>query len=301
MAQTYPAKPVRIIVPYPAGGGVDVLARVVGRRLTDALGQPVVIENRGGAAGIVGSETVARAAPDGHTLGIVTSTLMMAPALQKVPYDTVRDFAPVILAATVPNILVVHPSLPAKNLMDIVRLARARPGEVTHATSGNGSVPHLMMELLRVTAPRFEVSHVAYKGNAHAINDLLGGHVTMHISSMLSATPFVKSGRLRPIGVTSGQRTRSMPTVPTFAESGAPGYDVSSLWGFVAPAHTPADIVSRLYSDISKILKYPDVNEQLAGQGADISGAQPQEYGRLMRVELSRWAKLVATAGIKGE
>ena len=253
------------------------------------------------AAGIVGSETVARAAPDGHTLGIVTSTLMMAPALQKVPYDTVRDFAPVILAATVPNILVVHPSLPAKNLMDIVRLARARPGEVTHATSGNGSVPHLMMELLRVTAPRFEVSHVAYKGNAHAINDLLGGHVTMHISSMLSATPFVKSGRLRPIGVTSGQRTRSMPTVPTFAESGAPGYDVSSLWGFVAPAHTPADILSRLYSDISKILKYPDVNEQLAGQGADISGAQPQEYGRLMRVELSRWAKLVATAGIKGE
>ena len=300
-AQTYPSKPVRIIVPYPPGGGVDVVARVVGRRLADTLAQPVLVENRGGAAGVLGADIVAKASPDGYTMGLLTSTLLMTPALQKVPYDTARDFAPIILFATVPNILVVHPSLPARNLQELMQLARARPGELTHATSGNGSVPHLMMELLRTMTPRFDIVHVPYKGNAQAINDLLGGHVTMHISSMLSATPYVKSGRLRPIAVTSGQRARALPQVPTFAEAGAAGYDVSSLWGFLAPAQTPADIINRLYSDIGKIIKYPDVNDQLAGQGANISGAGPQEYGRLMQLELAKWPKVVAAARIKAE
>ena len=300
-AQTYPGKPVRIIVPYPPGGGVDVVARVVGRRLADTLAQPVLVENRGGAAGVLGADIVAKASPDGYTMGLLTSTLLMTPALQKVPYDTARDFAPIILFATVPNILVVHPSLPARNLQELMQLARARPGELTHATSGNGSVPHLMMELLRTMTPRFDIVHVPYKGNAQAINDLLGGHVTMHISSMLSATPYVKSGRLRPIAVTSGQRARALPQVPTFAEAGAAGYDVSSLWGFLAPAQTPADIVNRLYNDIGKIIKYPDVNDQLAGQGANISGAGPQEYGRLMQLELAKWPKVVAAARIKAE
>ena len=300
-AQTYPGKPVRIIVPYPPGGGVDVVARVVGRRLADTLAQPVLVENRGGAAGVLGADIVAKASPDGYTMGLLTSTLLMTPALQKVPYDTARDFAPIILFATVPNILVVHPSLPARNLQELMQLARARPGELTHATSGNGSVPHLMMELLRTMTPRFDIVHVPYKGNAQAINDLLGGHVTMHISSMLSATPYVKSGRLRPIAVTSGQRARALPQVPTFAEAGAAGYDVSSLWGFLAPAQTPADIINRLYSDIGKIIKYPDVNDQLAGQGANISGAGPQEYGRLMQLELAKWPKVVAAARIKAE
>ena len=300
-AQTYPSKPVRIIVPYPPGGGVDVVARIVGRRLADTLAQPVLVENRGGAAGVLGADIVAKASPDGYTMGLLTSTLLMTPALQKVPYDTARDFAPIILFATVPNILVVHPSLPARNLQELMQLARARPGELTHATSGNGSVPHLMMELLRTMTPRFDIVHVPYKGNAQAINDLLGGHVTMHISSMLSATPYVKSGRLRPIAVTSGQRARALPQVPTFAEAGAAGYDVSSLWGFLAPAQTPADIINRLYSDIGKIIKYPDVNDQLAGQGANISGAGPQEYGRLMQLELAKWPKVVAAARIKAE
>ena len=300
-AQTYPSKPVRIIVPYPPGGGVDVVARVVGRRLADTLGQPVLVENRGGAADVLCADIVAKAPPDGYTMGLLTSTLLMTPALQKVPYDTARDFAPIILFATVPNILVVHPSLPARNLQELMQLARARPGELTHATSGNGSVPHLMMELLRTMTPRFDIVHVPYKGNAQAINDLLGGHVTMHISSMLSATPYVKSGRLRPIAVTSGQRARALPQVPTFAEAGAAGYDVSSLWGFLAPAQTPADIINRLYSDIGKIIKYPDVNDQLAGQGANISGAGPQEYGRLMQLELAKWPKVVAAARIKAE
>jgi tripartite-type tricarboxylate transporter receptor subunit TctC len=300
-SQPYPAKPVRIIVPFPPGGGVDVVARVVGRKLTDTLVQPVIVENRGGAAATLGADVVAKAAPDGYTIGLFTSTLLMTPALQKVPYDVARDFAPLILFATVPNILVVHPSLPAKTLQDVMRLARARPGELTHGTTGPGSVPHLMMELLRTMTPRFDIVHVPYKGNAQAINDLLGGHVTLHISSMISATPFVKSGRLRPIAVTSGQRSRAAPDVPTFAESGAPGYDVSSLWGFLAPAQTPPDIVNRLYGDIGRILKLPDVNEHLASQGADISGAHPQDYGARMRAELAKWPKVVAAAKIQAE
>ncbi len=300
-AQSYPSKPVRIIVPYPPGGGVDVVARVVGRRLTDTLGQPVIIENRGGAAGVLGADIVAKAPPDGYTMGLMTSTLLMAPALQKVPYDAAKDFAPIILFATVSNILVVHPSLPVKTLQDVIRLARARPGELTHATSGTGSVPHLMMELLRTMVPPFEIVHVPYKGNAQAITDLLGGHITMHISSMLSATPYVKSGQLRAIAVTSGKRSRAAPQVPTFAESGASGYDVSSLWGFSAPGATPTDIVNRLYGDIGKILRYADVNEQLAGLGADISGAGPQEYGALMKAELAKWPKVIAAAKIRSD
>ena len=298
-AQPYPSKPVRIIVPFPPGGGVDVVARVVGRKLSDTLAQPVIVENRGGASATLGADVVAKAPPDGYTIGLFTSTLLMTPALQKVPYDTIKDFSPVILFATVPNILVVHPSLPAKNLQDLMRLARARPGELTHATSGPGSVPHLMMELLRTMTPRFDIVHVPYKGNAQALTDLLGGHITMHISSMLSAKPYITNNRLRPIAVTSGKRSRAAPDVPTFAESGAPGYDVSSLWGFLAPGQTAPDIINRLYGDIGKILRYPDVNEQLAGQGADISGAGPQEYAALMKVELAKWPKVVAAAKIK--
>jgi tripartite-type tricarboxylate transporter receptor subunit TctC len=300
-AQTYPSKPVRIIVPYPPGGGVDVVARVVGRKLTDTLGQPVIVENRGGAAGVLGADIVAKAPPDGYTIGIMTSTLLMTPAMQKVPYDPAKDFAPIILFATIANILVVHPSLPAKSLQEVMRLARERPGELTHATSGAGSVPHLMMELLRTMVPRFDIVHVPYKGNAQAITDLLGGHITMHISSMISATPYIKTGRLRPIAVTSGTRSRAVPHVPTFAESGAPGYDVTSLWGFSAPGQTPSDIINRLYGDIGKVLRYPDVNEQLAGQGADISGAGPREYGAMMQAELAKWPKVIAAAKIKPE
>ena len=299
-AQSFPSKPLRIIVPYPPGGGVDVVARVVGRRLTDTLGQPVLIENRGGAAGVLGADIVAKSPPDGYTFGLMTSSLLMSPALQKMPYDTAKDFAPIILFATVSNILVVHPSLPAKSLQELVRLARDRPGELTHATSGAGSVPHLMMELLR-TMIRFDIVHVPYKGNAQAINDLLGGHITMHISSMLSAAPYIKSNRLRPIAVTSGKRSRIAPQVPTFAESGAPGYDVTSLWGFLAQGQTPPEIINRLNGDIGKILRIPEVNEQLTGLGAEISGAGPQEYGALIRAELAKWPKVVAAAKIKAD
>ena len=181
-----------------------------------------------------------------------------------------------------------------------MRLARDRPGELTHATSGAGSVPHLMMELLR-TMIRFDIVHVPYKGNAQAINDLLGGHITMHISSMLSAAPYIKSNRLRPIAVTSGKRSRIAPQVPTFAESGAPGYDVTSLWGFLAQGQTPPEIINRLNGDIGKILRIPEVNEQLTGLGAEISGAGPQEYGALIRAELAKWPKVVAAAKIKAD
>ena len=260
----------------------------------------MLIENRGGAAGVLGADIVAKSPPDGYTFGLMTSSLLMSPALQKMPYDTAKDFAPIILFATVSNILVVHPSLPAKSLQELVRLARDRPGELTHATSGAGSVPHLMMELLR-TMIRFDIVHVPYQGNAQAINDLLGGHITMHISSMLSAAPYIKSNRLRPIAVTSGKRSRIAPQVPTFAESGAPGYDVTSLWGFLAQGQTPPEIINRLNGDIGKILRIPEVNEQLTGLGAEISGAGPQEYGALIRAELAKWPKVVAAAKIKAD
>jgi len=299
LAQTYPNKPIHIVVPFPPGGGVDVVARVVGRKLNESLSQPVVIENRGGAAGTLGAEYVAKASADGHTIGLFTSTLLMTPALQKVPYDAHKDFAPIILFATVPNILVVHPSLPARNLNDLLQLARNRPGQLTHGTSGPGSVPHLMMELLGSMVPQFAIVHVPYKGNAQAITDLLGGHITMHISSMISATPYISNHKLRAIAVTSGKRSRAAPRVPTFAESGAAGYDVSSLWGFLAPAQTAVDVTQKLYTEIGKILRVPEVNDHLASQGADISGASPSEYLALMKIELARWPKVVASAKIQ--
>ena len=298
---TYPAKPLHLFVPYPPGGGVDLVARVIGRKLNDSLRQSVIIENRGGAAGSLAAESVIRAPADGYTIGIFTSTLIMNSVLLKVNYDIHRDFAPIILFATVPNMLVVHPSLPVRHLQDLIRLVRLHPGELTHATSGAGSVPHLMMELLRTHVPRFDIVNVPYKGNAQALTELLGGQITMHISSMLSATPYISSGRLKPIGVTSAHRSRAAPQVPTFAESGITGYDASSLWGFLAPASTPALIISRLNTEIKKILQMPDVNDSLANQGADISGADPVQYALMMKIEQDKWRKLVEVAHIKAE
>jgi tripartite-type tricarboxylate transporter receptor subunit TctC len=204
----------------------------------------------------VGTDAVAKAPPDGYTLGLVTSTFTMTPSTQKVPYDPVRDFAPVILLAAVPNILLVHPSLPVITLQDLLRLARRRPGELTYGTSGTGSVPHLATELLRsMVVPGIDIIHVPYKGNAQAIIELLGGHISMHISSMPSAVPFLQNGKLRAIAVTSAQRSPAAPRVPTIAESGVPGYDFSSEWGLLFPARTPPDIVARLNREVERILK----------------------------------------------
>jgi tripartite-type tricarboxylate transporter receptor subunit TctC len=301
-AQTpYPTKPLRFIVPFPPGAGTDVVARVIGAKLTDTWGEPVVIEYRPGASATLGPDLVAKSLPDGHTLVIVTSTFTMTPALQKVPYDPVRDFQPLIMIAAVPNILMVHPSLPVKTLKELIQLARVRAGELTYGSSGNGSVPHLTTELLRMAVPPMDIVHVPYKGNAQATTALLSGEISMTILSMPSAVPFMASGRLRAIAVTSARRSKAAPQVPSLAEAGAAGYDFASEWGLLLPAKVPAYVLNKLHTELSRILKMPDVAEKLASQGAEVVGLGPDEYAAAIRASLAKWDKVIQAAHIRSD
>jgi tripartite-type tricarboxylate transporter receptor subunit TctC len=298
-AQTYPSKPLRLVVPFPPGGGTDIVARVLGAKLTEAWGQPVVIEHRPGASATLGPDLVSKSVPDGYTLVLVTSTFTMTPALQKVPYDPVRDFAPITLFAAVPNILMVHPSLPARTLADIAKLARGRPGELTYGSSGNGSVPHLATEMLRMSLPRLDIVHVPYKGNAQSLTALLSGEISMTITSLPSALPYMKSGRLRAVAVTTKQRSQAAPQVPTLAESGAAGYDFASEWGLLFPAKVSGEIVARLHGELQRALRTADVTEKLASQGAEIVASTPEEYAASLRAGLAKWQSVVRAANIK--
>ena len=301
-AQTgFPAKPIRLIVPYPPGAGTDIIARLVGQKLGEALGQQIVVENRGGGGGTIGTDVVAKAAPDGYTMGLVTSTFAMTPTLQKLPYDPLRDFTPLILLAAVPNILVVHPVLPAHSLQALIALARARPGELTYATSGNGTVSHLLTEWLRSTVSDMQLVHVPYKGNSQALTDLLGGHVSMLFSALPSAMPYLAGRRVRPIAITSRNRSAAVPQVPTFIESGVTDFEFSSEFGLLMPARAPRDIVVRLNQELARILRMPDVRERLATQGAEPVGNTPEEYAVAIKADLARWAKVVAAAGIRAD
>ena len=299
LAQTYPSKPLRLVVPFPPGGGTDIVARVLGAKLTEAWGQPVVIEHRPGASATLGPDLVSRSAPDGYTLVLVTSTFTMTPALQKVPYDPLRDFAPITLFAAVPNILMVHPSLPARTLADIAKLARGRPGELTYGSSGNGSVPHLATEMLRMSLPRLDIVHVPYKGNAQSLTALLSGEISMTITSLPSALPYMKSGRLRAVAVTTKQRSQAAPQVPTLAESGAAGYDFASEWGLLFPAKVPGEIMAKFHGELQRTLRTADVTEKLASQGAEIVGSTPEEYAASLRASLAKWQSVVRAANIK--
>jgi tripartite-type tricarboxylate transporter receptor subunit TctC len=300
-AQNYPAKPIRLIVPYPPGAGTDILARTVGQKLSEVLGQQVVVENRGGGGGVIGADAAAKSPPDGYTIVLVTSTFAMTPALQKPPYDPVNDFTPLILLAAVPNILVIHPSLPARNVKELIALARAKPNQLSYATSGNGTVSHLLTEWLSSLVGGLKLVHVPYKGNAQALTDLLGGHVSLMFSALPSAMPYLTSGRVRAIAITSKSRTAAVPQVPTFIESGVPDLVFSSEFGLLMPARTPREIVTRLNSEIVKILRLPDVRERLAAQGAEPVGNSPEEYGALMKADIARWIKIVQTAGIRAD
>ncbi len=300
-AQPYPVKPIRLIVPYPPGAGTDIIARTVGQRLAETLGQQVVVENRGGGGGVIGADAAAKAPPDGYTMVLVTSTFAMTPALQKPPYDPVNDFTPLILLAAVPNILVIHPSLPARNLKELIALARVRPRELSYATSGNGTVSHLLTEWLSSLVGGVKLVHVPYKGNAQALTDLLGGHVSIMFSALPSAMPYLPANRVRPIAITSKTRSPAVPNVPTFIESGVADFVFSSEFGLLMPAKTPREIVIRLNSEIIKILRLPDVRERLATQGAEPVGNSPEEYGALLKADIARWAKIVATAGIRAD
>ncbi len=300
-AQSYPVKPIRLIVPYPPGAGTDIIGRTVGQKLGESLGQQVVVENRGGGAGMIGTDALAKSPPDGYAMVLVTSTFAMTPTLQKPPYDPVKDFAPLILLAAVPNILVVHPVLPARSLKELIALARARPGELTYATSGNGTVSHLLTEWLRNSVGSMQIVHIPYKGNAQGLTDLLGGHVSMLFSALPSAMPYLASNRVRPIAITSRNRSPAVPQVPTFLESGVANFEFSSEFGLLMPANTPREIITRLNGELAKILRLPDVRERLASQGAEPVGNTPEEYAASIKIDLARWAKVVAAAGIRAD
>lgn len=300
-AQTYPTRAVRFIIPQSAGSATDTVARMIGTRLAEKFGQPVVHENRVGAGGIIGVELVAKAAPDGYTIAIVSATHTVNPSLRRnLPFDTIADFAPVTMATAQPYVMLAHPSLPAKNVKELVALARARPGQINYASSGAGTLGHLGFELLKTTA-NINMVHVPYKGIVPAITDIVGGHVSLLYSTVVSGMPQVNAGKLRALAVSSAKRAQVAPGVPTVAESGFPGYDVSGWYGILAPAKTPTDIITRLNSEIVTILRSPAATERLAMDGSEAVGSTPEQFAAHIRSEIAKWGKVVKAAGITAD
>jgi tripartite-type tricarboxylate transporter receptor subunit TctC len=297
----YPNKPVRMIVAVPPGGPADTLARLVAPKLTEAFGQTVVIDNRPGANGIIAYETTARAAPDGHTFTAVAAGVVINASLYKsVPYDPIRDFAPITLGITVPNILIVHPSVPANSTKDLIALAKAKPGTVTFASAGNGTSGHLALEVFRMNA-RVDVIHVPYKGGGPALAEVLAGQVQALFSIALAAAPQIRAGRVRALAITSAKRSAVSPDLPTVAESGLPGFEVIGWFGWLAPAATPKPIVNRLHAEIVRALKAPDVRERLLSQSTEPVGNTPAEFGAFMKSEHAKWGKVIRAANIRVE
>ena len=301
-AQDYPSKPVRFVVPFAPGGTTDVLARLVGEKLSASLGQQFVVDNKPGAGGNVGTAQVAKAEPDGYTLlmGTVGTHAINASIYPSLPYDPVQDFAPVTLVATVPNVLVVNPEVPANSVAELIALAKEKPGELNFASSGNGSSIHLSGELFKAMTG-VDIVHVPYKGSGPAVVDLLGGQVQMMFDNLPSSAPQIKAGKLRPLGVTSKERSPTLPDVPTIAEAGVPGYEALSWFGVLVPAGTPDAIVAKLQNEIAKALADPTMRERFAELGAVPVGGTSAEFADLITAETAKWAKVVQDAGIKLE
>jgi len=299
-AQGYPAKAIRVVVPYAPGGATDLTARLVGQKMQEAMKQNVLVDNRPGAGGVIGADIVAKAAPDGYTVLIaVPAEIAILPHLQKMPYNVARDLAPVSLAAVTPLILVVHPSLPVRSVKELIAFARARPGQLTYASAGTGGVQHLSGELLKVTM-KLDMAHVPYKGAGPVMPDLIGGHVPMFFSGMPPAMPHVKAGKLRALAVTTTRRSPAAPDVPTMAEAGVPGFDISNWFAYFVPSGTPAEVISRLNSEVNRGLNQPDVREKLANVGAETVGTSPEELAKFVRSETEKFARLVKLSGAKG-
>jgi tripartite-type tricarboxylate transporter receptor subunit TctC len=298
----YPARPVRLIVPFPPGGGNDILARALGQRLTQVVHQQVIVDNRGGASGVIGATIAAESAPDGYTMFLGSlGGLAHNPALRpRLPYDPIRDFAPVSLLATSPFILVVYPGIPAASVKELIALARARPGTLNFGSAGAGSSLHMTGELFKHTL-KLDMVHVGYKGTAPAITELIAGQIQLLFSTMPPALPQVKSGKLRALGVTSAQRNQAVPEVPTIAEAGVPGFEVLNWQGLVVPARTPRMIVERLNHDVRAALVLPGMRESLASQGLDAAAGTPEQFGRLIAEDLVKYRSLVQSTGIRLE
>jgi tripartite-type tricarboxylate transporter receptor subunit TctC len=297
-AENYPSKPIKLIVPFPAAGTTDFLARILGQELTKAWGQQVIVDNRPGAGGNIGSDLVAKSAPDGYTLvmGAVGTHAINASLYKKMPYDTVKDFAPITLIAMVPNILVVHPAVPAKSVKELIEYAKANPGKLNFASSGNGTSVHLSGELFKTMAG-VSMTHVPYKGSAQALPDLLGGQVQLMFDNMPSMLPHVKAGKLRALAVTSSKRSPAMPDLPTIAEAGVAGYEASSWFGVLAPAGTPSAIVTKLNGEIVRILGLPEIKERLSSQGAEPVGNSPEQFAAYITAEMTKWGNVVKVSG----
>ncbi|MGZ5091398.1 MAG: Bug family tripartite tricarboxylate transporter substrate binding protein [Burkholderiales bacterium] len=296
----YPVKVVRVIVPFPPGAGVDIVTRIVVPRVAESLGQSFVVDNRGGAGGIVGTEIAAKAPADGYNLYVGGTALVVTPLMGKVPYAA-RDFAPISRMAQVPFVLVVHPTMPVKSLRDLIVLARAKPGAINYASTGNGTTPHLTTELFRQVA-KIDITHVPYKGSSPALTDLLGGHVDMFFCNMLSATPHVTSGRLRALAVSSLKRSPIAPQVPTVAESGFPNFETVTWFGIMAPAGVPEHVVTKLHSEVVKALRRTDVQAELAGQGASpMIDKGPDEMASYIKAETEKWGKVLGSLGLRAQ
>jgi tripartite-type tricarboxylate transporter receptor subunit TctC len=298
-AQSFPTKPIKIVVPFPAGGTVDFFARVISTKLSEALGQSVLVENRAGAGGNIAAEAVAKAAPDGYTLLMGSEIIAINTSLySKIGYDPVKDLAPITLVGTVPNILIVHPSLPVNSVNDLIALAKKTPGKISFASTGQGTSTHLSSELFKLMA-NVDMLHIPYKGGPPAIADLISGQVNMMFINMPTGITHVRSGKAKIIAVSSIKRVSQLPDVPTVDQAGVKGFETSAWSGLYAPAGTPVDIINRLNAEVVKILKQPSVREQLMAQGAEPVGDSPEEFSRFTLAEISKWAKIIKISGAK--
>ena len=299
--QNYPSRPVRIVVPYPPGGGTDILARTLAQKLTELLGQPVVVDNRAGANGIIGTDQAAKAKPDGYTVLIAIATHAINPMLYaKLPYDTNTDLLPVSLLAEYPFVITVHPTVPAKTIREFIAFAKTHRNQLSYASSGVGSGPHLGMELFK-TMTGIEMVHVPYKGSGAAMTDVVSGQVQVFLNNFLSGMPMIKSGKVRPLAVTSLKRSSAMPELPTVAESGVPGFAVTGWYGMLVPAGTPAPVLNTLHEAVVSAVKSKDIKDRLSGDAAEPVGSTPQEFADHLRTEIDKWASVIKKAGVRAE
>ncbi len=299
-ADTYPSKPVRWVVPFPPGGGTDLISRTVAAKLSEAWNVQVVPDNRPGSGGTIGMSAAAKAAPDGYTIVLgQASNVAVAPGLySKLPYDPVRDFAPVTQVIAAPLVIVSHPSFPAKNARDLVARAKAQPGAITFGSPGNGTIGHLSMELLKSMA-KVDMLHIPYTGASRAITELIGGQIVVYSSSMPPAVPLIHAGKLKALGVTTPKRLAPLPDVPTVAESAVPGYEAVNWYGVFLPAGAPKDIVAKVHADVARILKMPDVQKRFASEGGDVVANTPEEFGAFIHKEIPKWTKVIRDSGAR--